>query len=56
MFNPFGRVSDRAAQSLITLSKKSATVKSALAQWIEQHQHEDYVGNGIDALWKLSGS
>ncbi|MBE9059812.1 HEAT repeat domain-containing protein [cf. Phormidesmis sp. LEGE 11477] len=47
---------DRAAQSLITLSKKSDTIKPALVQWIEQHQHEPYVGKGIDALWEMTGS
>ena len=49
-----GRVNDRATQSLITLAQKSDTVKPALVQWIEQHQHEAYVGNGIDALWELT--
>ena len=49
-----GRVSDRAAESLIALAQKSDTVKPALVQWIEQHQHEDYVGKGIDVLWELT--
>ena len=48
-----GKVSDRAAQSLVALSKHSDAIKPALVQWIEQHQQEDYVGNGIDALWEL---
>lgn len=47
------RVSDRATQSLVALSKHSDAIKPALVQWIEQHQQEEYVGNGIDALWEL---
>ena len=46
-------VSDRATQSLVALSKHSDAIKPAIAEWIEQHQHEDYAGNGIDALWEL---
>ncbi len=49
--NPFVRY--RAAQSLVALSKHSGTILPALVQWIEQHQHEDYVDNGIDVLWEL---
>ncbi len=49
-----GKVSDRATESLTTLAKKSDTVKPALVQWIEQHQHEAYVSNGIDALWEIA--
>jgi len=41
--------------SLITHSKKSDIVKPALIEWIEQHQHTDYVGKGIDVLWEISG-
>ncbi len=52
--NIIRRVSDRATQSLITLAQKSDTVKPALVEWIEQHQHEAYVGKGIDALWELT--
>ncbi|MGB3573902.1 MAG: HEAT repeat domain-containing protein, partial [Phormidesmis sp.] len=54
-FSLSGRVSDRASQSLITLSKKSDTVKPAIVEWIEQNQDEDYVGKGIDVLWETSG-
>ncbi|MGB7488666.1 MAG: hypothetical protein WA901_20915, partial [Phormidesmis sp.] len=50
-----GKIDDRASKFLITLSKKSDTVKPALIEWIEQNQHEDYVGKGIDVLWELSG-
>jgi HEAT repeat protein len=35
------------------LSKKSGNVITDVAQWIEQHQDSEYVGNGIDALWHL---
>ena len=52
--NVWGNVNDRAAESLIALAQKSDTVKPALVQWIEQHQHEAYVGKGIDVLWELT--
>jgi HEAT repeat protein len=43
----------RAASALGNLSKKSHIFATAVAQWIEQHQDSEYVGNGIDALWHL---
>jgi len=48
--------SDHTIQSLVELSEKSNAIEPALIQWLEQHQHETYVGNGIDVLWKLTGS
>ncbi len=50
----FGKASDHAAQPLVALSKHSEAILPALVDWIKQHQHEDYVGNGIDALWELT--
>ena len=49
----FERVSDGAAKSLVTLGKRSNRVEPALVNWIEQHQNDDFVSNGIDALWDL---
>lgn len=46
-------VHSRAVYSLVNLGNASDKIESALVQWIEQHQTEDFVGNGIDALWKL---
>ncbi|AOX03140.1 hypothetical protein BJP34_30155 [Moorena producens PAL-8-15-08-1] len=42
-----------AAETLAELGKPSSYVSNALAQWIELHQASEYVGSGIDALWKL---
>ena len=33
--------------------KRSHQVEPAIVQWIEQHQDEEYVGAGIDALWEI---
>lgn len=42
-----------AAEALGKLGKKSSNIAPAVVQWIEHHQHADYVGAGIDALWDL---
>ena len=49
--NPSMRSS--AAEALYNLGNKFGGVTSAVAQWIEQHQDEEYVESGIDALWDL---
>ncbi|WP_287266689.1 HEAT repeat domain-containing protein [Moorena sp. SIO3A2] len=40
-----------ATDALVQLGKKS--VIPTLTEWIEQHQDSDYVGRGIDVLWKV---
>ncbi|MBP5975955.1 HEAT repeat domain-containing protein [Brasilonema sp. CT11] len=42
-----------AADALGNLGKKTPSLATAVAQWIEQHQDSRYVGNGIDLLWDL---
>lgn len=49
----FKNVNQEAARSLVTLSKQSDGVKLALVNWIQQHQQEDFVGVGVDALWEM---
>ncbi|MBE7379909.1 MAG: HEAT repeat domain-containing protein [Leptolyngbya sp. SIO1E4] len=48
-------VRSRATVALINLDKQSDQVEPALVQWIEQHQTEDFVGQGVDVLWELVG-
>ncbi|MBD2060262.1 HEAT repeat domain-containing protein [Oculatella sp. FACHB-28] len=49
----------RAASALGELGKKTAVgvpaehIVFAVAEWIEQHQDSEYVGDGVDALWGL---
>ncbi|MBW4692347.1 MAG: HEAT repeat domain-containing protein [Lyngbya sp. HA4199-MV5] len=38
---------------LSNLGKKNGLVEPAIVQWIEQHQDEECVGAGIDALWEI---
>ncbi|MEG4280975.1 HEAT repeat domain-containing protein [Microcoleus sp. MON1_C1] len=42
-----------AASALGNLGMKSSEVLPAVVQWVEQHQHTEYVGSGIDVLWDL---
>ncbi|KAB8334198.1 HEAT repeat domain-containing protein [Scytonema tolypothrichoides VB-61278] len=42
-----------AADALGKLGKKTPSLATAVAQWIELHQDSKYVGNGIDLLWDL---
>jgi len=42
-----------AASALGLLGKRAGTVATQLADWIEQNQHSDHVGYGIDALWMI---
>jgi len=46
-------VSSMTAQVLSKLSKTTDWAEPAIVQWIEQHQDEEYVGAGIDALWEI---
>ena len=46
-------ISYNAASVLGKLGKRSPQVEPAIVQWIEQHQDEDCVGAGIDALWEI---
>jgi HEAT repeat protein len=41
------------AVALGNLAKRSNQVEPAIVQWIEQHQDEECVGAGIDALWEI---
>ena len=42
-----------AAYALVELGKQSGRVESTFAEWIERHQNEEFVGGGIDVLWRL---
>ncbi|MGG6241406.1 sister chromatid cohesion protein PDS5 [Nodosilinea sp. AN01ver1] len=46
-------VRSRAASALGKLGRQTDVVAPHLADWIEQNQHADYVGHGIDALWAI---
>ncbi|WP_181357482.1 HEAT repeat domain-containing protein [Stenomitos frigidus] len=50
---PDSSIRSRTQSVLVKLSKKTDWVETALVQWIEQHQDEDCVGAGIDALWEI---
>ena len=46
-------VRGNAALALGKLGKNSSDVTTAVVEWISQHQDSEYVGSGIDALWRL---
>ena len=46
-------VRSAASEALCKLGKRSHQVEPAIVQWIEQHQDEECVGAGIDALWEM---
>ncbi len=46
-------ISSMTAQVLSKLGKTIDWVEPAIVQWIEQHQDEECVGAGIDALWEI---
>ncbi|MBW4579266.1 MAG: HEAT repeat domain-containing protein [Tildeniella nuda ZEHNDER 1965/U140] len=41
------------AKALVKVEEKSSAILPAIVQWIEQHQDEECVGAGIDALWEI---
>lgn len=50
---PKKSVNQEAAKSLVTLSKQSDGVKPALVNWVQQHQQDDFIGVGLDALSEM---
>ena len=47
------RVRYSAANALGNIGKAEPEVITLIANWLEQHQDTEYVGNGIDVLWNL---
>ncbi|MBW4470693.1 MAG: HEAT repeat domain-containing protein [Stenomitos rutilans HA7619-LM2] len=50
---PDSSIRSRTRSVLVKLSKKADWIEPAIVQWIEQHQDEECVGAGIDALWEI---
>ena len=46
-------VRSSAASALGSLGNNSNFVTLALAEWIEQHQELEHIGDGVDALWNI---
>jgi HEAT repeat protein len=46
-------VLSNAALALVKLGKPSSEIADVVAQWIEQHQDSEDVGEAIDTLWGL---
>ncbi|XGV97858.1 MAG: NACHT domain-containing NTPase [Leptolyngbya sp. BL-A-14] len=51
--NLLGWFRHEGVKALGDLAKRSPQVEPAIVQWIEQHQDEECVGAGIDALWEI---
>ena len=45
-----------AVYALGNLGKNSSDVTTAVVEWISQHQDSEYIGSGIDALWRLAAT
>lgn len=43
----------RAARALSNIGKDNPEAITLMANWINEHQDTEYVGNGIDVLWNL---